>query len=76
MKTFASNEPVVTTGAVIGVIMAALTMLISLNVFSLTEEQLKAINDFLIQAMPLLFVLFGVVTGAVARQFVTPNSKL
>lgn len=69
MKTFAQNEPVATTA----VIMALLYMLISLNVISLNEDQLTSIENFLVVAMPMIFMVGG---GLIARQFVTPVAKI
>lgn len=66
------NEPVVTVTTVVGAIMAVLLMLVSLNVFNLTEDQLEAIQGALVAVVPLFFV--G--AGLIARQFVTPVNKL
>ena len=66
------NEPVVTVGMITAAVMAVLVALVSLNVFNLDAEQLDAIEN----ALSLVLVLAFPVSALIARQFVTPVSKL
>ena len=70
------NEPLLIAGgagSVVGLVMAGLLMLNSLNVLNLTPEQLDAIKSFLI---PAVAVLGPLAVALVARPKVTPTAKL
>lgn len=65
------SEPVLTAGAVAGVIMAALTMAVSLGWLRLDETQMGSIQAFLVAALSLVVP----VTAAFwARSLVTPTA--
>ena len=69
MKT----EPVLTAGAIAGVIMAGLAMAVSLGWLRLSDEQMQAIQAFV---LPVLGLVLPVAAALVARRFVTPTAKL
>ena len=69
MLTRINNEPVVTAGAIIGAIMAALTAMVALGVIDITPEQVSAIEALLVALVPLILSVVGAV---VARRYVTP----
>lgn len=68
MKT----EPVLTAGAVAGVIMAGLAMAVSLGWLSLTDTQMGSIQTFLVAALALLVPLLAALW---ARSQVTPTAN-
>lgn len=67
------NEPVLTAGAVTGVIMAGLFMAVSLGWLRLDDAQLGTIETFI---GALLVLLLPIVISIWPRQQVTPTAKL
>ena len=67
MKT----EPVLTAGAIAGVIMAGLAMAVSLGWLRLDEAQMGSIQTFLVAALALGVPVVG---ALIARRFVTPTA--
>jgi len=66
-----NREPVLTAAAISGVIVAGLTMAVSLGWLRLDEGQMQAIQSFL---LPLLGLLLPVVAALWARGKVTPTA--
>lgn len=64
-----SREPVLTAGVVAGLVMAFLTMAVSLGWLALTEAQLQAVEQFVLPAAGLLL---PVALALWARGRVTP----
>lgn len=63
------SEPVLTAAAVAGLIMAGLTMAVSLGWLRLDESQMQAIQGFV---LPLVGLVLPVAAGLWARNRVTP----
>lgn len=63
------SEPVLTAGAVVGVIMSALTMAVALGWLSLGQGQMQTVEAFLASAVPLVLSLAAAYW---ARARVTP----
>ena len=68
-----NREPVLTAGAVTGIIMAGLFMAVSLGWLRLTDTQLGSIETF---AGALLALLLPVLISLWPRSQVTPTAKL
>ena len=66
-----NREPVLTAGAISGVIMAGLAMAVSLGWLRLDEEQMGSIQTFLVAALALAVPVVG---ALIARRFVTPTA--
>ena len=66
-----NREPVLTAGAISGVIMAGLAMAVSLGWLRLDEEQMGSIQTFLVAALALGVPVVG---ALIARRFVTPTA--
>lgn len=66
------NEPVLTAGALSGIIMAGLAMAVSLGWLRLDEAQMGSIQTFLVA---LLALAVPVVGALIARRFVTPTAN-
>jgi len=64
-----NREPVVTAAVIVGVIMAFLTMCVTLGWIPLKPEEVSAIQAFLAAAVPLILALIG---AGWARSKVTP----
>ena len=64
-----NREPVLTAGAISGVIMAGLAMGVSLGWLKLDDAQMGSIQTFLVAALALAVPLVG---ALVARRYVTP----
>ena len=65
------SEPVLTAGALSGVIMAALAMAVSLGWLRLDDAQMGSIQAFLVAALALAVPVVG---ALIARRFVTPTA--
>lgn len=66
------NEPVLTAAAVAGLIMAGLTMAVSLGWLRLDEAQMQSIQGFV---LPLIGLLLPLLAGLWARSQVTPTAN-
>lgn len=67
-----NTEPVLTAAAVAGLIMAGLTMAVSLGWLNLTEDQMGAVQGFI---LPLAGLVLPLIAGFVARSQVTPTAN-
>lgn len=65
------SEPVLTAATIAGVIMAGLAMAVSLGWLSLTDDQMKAIQAFV---LPVLGLILPVAAALWARSKVTPTA--
>lgn len=66
------SEPVLTAGAISGVVMAALAMAVSLGWLRLDDAQMGSIQTFLVAALGLAVPIVG---ALIARRFVTPTAN-
>lgn len=66
-----TREPVLTAGAIAGVIMAALGMAVSLGWLQLSPEQMKAVDAFV---LPALGLIVPIAAAWYARGKVTPTA--
>lgn len=65
------SEPVLTAGAIVGVIMSGLIMLVALKVVNLDDTQMGTIQAFLVALVPLLLTVGAALW---ARSRVTPTA--
>ncbi len=65
------SEPVLTAGAIVGVVMSALVMLVALKVVKLDDTQMGTIQAFLVAMVPLVLTVGG---AWWARSRVTPTA--
>ena len=66
------SEPVLTAASIAGVIMAGLAMAVSLGWLALTDDQMKAIQAFV---LPVLGLVLPVAAALWARSKVTPTAN-
>ena len=66
------SEPVITAAAISGLVMAFLTMAVSLGWVQLSPEQMKAVEQFV---LPAVAIFLPIVAAIFARRLVTPTAN-